>query len=502
MRKLSLDGDWQLAHCPDGEGSIATLDRLEWIPAQVPGEVHWDLLRAGKIDDPFFDLNHLKMRPLEEHEFWYRRQFHVPPEMSGERVELVFEGLDCFATVWLNGLCVGRSANALVPRVFDVTTAVRPGEENEIVVRLASPLKAVEGKDLTGCAAAMDTKERLWARKSDQCYGWDIALRLVTVGIWRPVTLVAYDRAILRDFFLRTTSLAEQGAAAQVVLEVEVEALTAAEAGLSVEATAICGDSRLQLAAPVRDGKAVMEATVVRPKLWWTWDLGEPHLYALTIVLREGPQELGRRQAHVGLRTIRLLQEPPGGRERSFVFELNGVRFFARGLNWTPCDAIYPRAEPWKQQRLVRLARQLNCNMLRVWGGGIYEPDQFYAECDRQGIMLFHDFLYACAIYPQVPEFLELAREEAETAVRRLRNHPSLALWCGDNEVDCAYWWWFGEHRDPWTENKITRQVLPEVVARLDGTRPYRPFVVSGLADGGGYAGGRPSLAAEQPRLG
>ncbi|MBC7286849.1 MAG: hypothetical protein H5T86_02160 [Armatimonadetes bacterium] len=475
MPELSLNGDWEIAHCPDGEGDVARLDELSWIPARVPGEVHWDLLRAGLIPDPFFDLNHLKMRELEAHEFWYRRLFFVPGEMAAERLELVFEGLDCFATVWVNARLVGQSANALVPRRFDVTEAIRPGATNEIVVRLASPIRAVEGKDLSGCAAAYDTVERLWARKSDQCYGWDIALRLVTVGIWRPVRLISYNRAILRDYFFRTLFIEPDRSSAVVRVEAEVELLSAAPQGLTVDCRARCGDSELAVTAPVADGRAVMDVEVPSPKLWWTWDLGEPNLYDLTITLREGPHELGRIDTRVGIRTIRLVQEPEGARERSFVFELNGEKFFARGLNWTPCDAIYPRAEPWKQQRLVRFARHLNCNMLRVWGGGIYEPDQFYAECDAQGIALFHDFPYACAIYPQAPEFLEMARDEAEAAVRRLRNHPSIVLWSGDNENDCAYWWWFGGHRDPWKENRITRQVLPEVVYRLDGTRPYIP---------------------------
>lgn len=472
---LSLDGYWELSHCPDGEALLDSLDGLEWIPARVPGEVHWDLLRAGKIPDPFFDLNHVHMRQLEEHEFWYRRRFRVPPQLAGERVELAFDGLDCFATVWLNGMLVGQSANALVPQVFDATAAVQPGAENEIIVRLASPIRAVEGKDIDGCAAAFDTTERLWARKSDQCYGWDIALRLVTVGIWRSVRLVSYSRAILRDFFLRVERLEERGEEAEVVLEAYVETISAADASLQVDATARCGDSVLRLEGDVRDGRALMRGTLPKPRLWWTWDLGEPALYDVTVTLREGPHELGRLQSRVGLRTVRLVEQPEDARERTFVFELNGKRFFARGLNWTPCDAIYPRAEPWKQQRLVRFARRINCNMLRIWGGGIYEPDAFYQECDRQGVAVFHDFMYACALYPQSPQFLEIARQEAEAVVRRLRNHACILLWCGDNENDVAYTEWFGGGRNPWQENSITRRVLPDVLNRLDGTRPYIP---------------------------
>ncbi|MCX7597281.1 MAG: hypothetical protein N2512_00210, partial [Armatimonadetes bacterium] len=273
MRKLSLDGMWEITHCPDGQGSAESLSGLEWIPAQVPGEVHLDLMRAGKLEDPFFDLNHIKARELEQHEFWYRHSFDVPAEMAGDRVELVFEGLDCFATVWLNGVEVGRSANALVPRVFDVTQAIRPGQENQILIRLASPIKAVEELSLEGANAGMDTVERLWARKPDQQYGWDIALRLVTFGIWRHVHLVSHSRAVLRDLFFRTESIDPDGNAATVALDVEVEPLTAAEADLSVHAAARCGDSCFEMGAPVENGRACMKAVVENPKLWWPWDL-------------------------------------------------------------------------------------------------------------------------------------------------------------------------------------------------------------------------------------
>jgi len=475
MLRLDLCGEWELSHCPNGEGSVDRISRLRWVPARVPGEVHWDLMRCGELPNAFFDLNHLVHRELEEQEFWYRRRFHVPASLIGERIELVFEGLDCFATVWLNGRLVGHSANALVPRIFDITDALRPGEENEIVVRLASPIKAVEGKDISGCAASFGTVERLWARKSDQCYGWDIAPRLVTVGIWRPVYIIAYSRAILRHVFVRAAEIMDGGRAARVVVEAEIETLSAAEESLHVQISGRCGESTFGGEAPVSNGLARMEIELAHPKLWWTWDLGEPNLYRVCAYLYEGPHQLGRFEQDVGLRVVRLVQEPEEDRERTFVFELNGERLFARGLNWTPCDAIYPRAEPWKQQRLVRFARALNCNMLRVWGGGIYEPDEFYQECDRQGIAVFHDFMYSCALYPQSDEFLAIARDEAEAAVRRLRNHACIVLWCGDNEVDVGYRHWYGGGRDPWKENRITRQVLPEVVRRLDGTRPYIP---------------------------
>ncbi len=489
MRKsLSLNGVWQLWHCKDGQGTIDSLESVSWLEGHVPGCAHYDLLQQGRLEDPFFEKNTRKLAELEHHEWWYRTEFTVPGGFSGERVELVCEGLDTFATVWLNGREVGRHANMFVPASFDVTGMVRPGEKATLVVRLASPLAAVAGLPLEGAHATMNDPERLWARKADQCYGWDIAPRIVTAGIWRAVRLVAYPRARIGDDFLRTTAVAIGGASGEAVAghdtqpgqrasvryEVPVEVFAGEATGLTVTVEAVCGESRFGGEAPVVDGVACFEFEVDDARLWWTWDLGEPSLYDLTVSLHESGMLLDQKRRRQGLRTVRLVQEDQGAGKVSYGFELNGVRLFARGMNWTPASCYHALAEGDKHDRLLEMCRRMNLNMLRVWGGGVYEPAAWFGKLDELGILVYQDFMMSCAVYPLHPDFLAIRAEEAADVVKRLRNFACLALWSGDNENDCAYWGWFGEKIDV-RKNRLTREVLPAAVARFDGTRDYVP---------------------------
>ncbi len=514
MRKtISLNGTWQLWHCKDGQGRADELQGIPWLEGNVPGCAHYDLLRQGRIEDPFFEKNTRKLYDLELEEWWYRTSFEVPAGFPGERTELLFEGLDTFATVWLNGQEIGRHSNMFIPAAFDVTAALRAAQRNELVVHLASPLKAVEGLPLEGASATMNDPERLWARKLDQCYGWDIAPRIVTAGIWRPVTLVTFGRARIGDDFFRTVSLAEGAngqagheappyngdacrarvhpappfpgagheappyngaAAAQVVHDVPVEVLAGSAEGLKVKVTGTCEESRFEAEGPVVDGNARLEITVPEAKLWWTWDLGTPILYELTISLYDGDQLVDQKRRRQGVRTIRLVQEEQGEGKVCYVFELNGVRFFARGMNWTPADCYHALGEGDKHRRLLQMSRDMNLNMLRVWGGGVYEPPAWFEQLDELGILVYQDFMMSCAIYPLHPDFLKIMAQEAEVVIKGLRNFACLGLWSGDNENDCAYWGWFGESIDVRT-NLLTRQVLPDAVARFDGTRDYLP---------------------------
>ncbi|NSW57283.1 MAG: hypothetical protein HPY44_14810 [Armatimonadetes bacterium] len=481
-RTFSLDGEWQLWHCKNGQGRPDEVQGISWIKATVPGCAHYDLLVAGHIEDPFFEFNTKKLYELEGHEWWYRREFRVPPDFVGEHVELVCEGLDTFATVWLNGKEVGRHSNMFTPCRFDVTGALQPGKRNELVVRLASPIESVKGLPLDGAHATMNTPERLWARKIDQCYGWDIAPRIVTAGIWRSLRLEAFERARISDDFLRVTAitpspanpLAENGTRASVRHDVSVEIISGSAEGLRVEVSGVCGDSEFRWEAPLDGDECAASFDVENARLWWTWDIGNPDLYDLTVSLFDGDKLLDRRHRKQGLRTVRLVEEEEGPGRVSYVFELNGVKVFARGMNWTPADCYHARAEGAKHRELLDMVRRMNLNMLRVWGGGVYEPHAWFQQLDELGIMVYQDFMMSCAIYPTHPDFLAIMAEEAEAVIRGLRNYACLALWSGDNENDCAYWGWFGENIDV-RKNTIVRQVLPDAIERFDGTRDYVP---------------------------
>ena len=473
-KTLPLDGQWHLYFCPDGSGdpqAILSSRNIEWLPARVPGLAHLDLFAAGRIEDPFFETNTRNLRYLEKQECWYRTVFRLPPDFARDRVELEFDGLDTFAAIWLNGIQAGRHANMFTPLCLDVTKHLRAGADNVLLLRLASPIAAVRDLDLTGCSAAFDTTERLWARKAQEGYGWDIAPRIVTAGIWRPVRIIARDRAALRDVHF-TCKLRK--ASALLRFHIEIEDFTGAKPPLSVTVQGAHADQKFQASAEVSGPSASLELTLRRPRLWWPWDLGEPALYDATVTLAAGHQVLDRKHMRLGLRQVRLLQ-PKDERGRAFYFEINDKPAFARGLNWTPADALYPRAQGQRHRLLLDMTRAMNANMLRVWGGGVYEPDAFYQRCSELGIMVWQDFMFACAVYPQAAGFLAQVQQEAETTVRRLRNFPCLVLWSGDNEVDSCYPdQGAGRGKGRWS-NRINREVLPEVCRRLDPSRPYIP---------------------------
>jgi len=477
---IDLEGTWQLAYGPDGDGAIdqfsgSAAGNVDWLEARVPGEVHLDLERAGIIEDPFYGLNHRKLRELEKNEWWLRRTFEVADDARWDGAELVFEGLDTFATMWLNGAVVGRSANSFVAWRFDVTDALKRGE-NELVVRIASATERVNRDDFAQYPTAHKALERLAVRKAQMSYGWDIAPRLVNAGIWRPVRLELHNRGRITGVYVATVSAGKENA--RLHLEAEIEAFGPYE-GLEVAVHFHCRLSNIARRFRMTGPKVAFDVDVWRPELWWPHTMGEANLYNLECTLIDGDQVIDRYEETFGIRQVDLVQEPTGD-GTSFCFKINGRSHFMRGLNWTPADAIFARGDGQRALKAVDVAHELGVDMLRVWGGGVYEDDRFFARCDQLGVLVWQDFMFTAAIYPTEDDFLQAVADEARKVVRRLRNFPSLALWSGDNEVD----WWSAElsahHGAMWRgrahyESPITRKVLKDVCAELDPFRPYIP---------------------------
>jgi len=442
-------------------------------PARVPGDVRTSLLEIGRLAPPFYNMNVKTCQWVEDQEWWYRTTFEAPPARNdvGIRYLLTFDGLDSLTTVYLNGIEVGSHRNMFIPAVFDVTPYLRPAGPNTLAVRF-DPI-AVKGRVIESQWGR--NPERVWVRKAQYGFGWDFAPRLISVGIWQGVTLRRFLSARLKGIFFKTARLA--AGAAEVVVIAEVERW-AEVPELTVQVTLSRGGRKLTTEAPVVEDRAEVSLTVPNPDLWWTHDLGEPALYDLEVALRAGTCELDRQTERVGIRTIRLDRSPdpeePG--TRFFTFVLNGVRVFCRGASWVPADSFPAQVDKARYRRLLKLAAKANMNMLRVWGGGIYEKDALYRPCDELGILVWQDSMFACARYPEDLPFLAEAEREAEEVVRRLRNHPSLALWCGNNEND-----WLEEMQglarpeDDFPGRRIYHELLPSVVERLDGTRPYWP---------------------------
>jgi beta-mannosidase len=489
---------------------------------RVPGDVHAALLAAGRLRDPFYGRQEEEARWVEDREWWYRFGFEGPaaaPEPD-ERLVLVCNGLDTFVTLWLNGKRLGEHRNMFREVLFDVTRLIRPGASNALALCFHPPLRQQlpPPPDPWG-----PNQERVSMRKAQYGYGWDWGPRLPTVGVWRPIELQRQRRAVLHGVHFSTVELSRDRSRALVRVRVEVDSF-ALRGALSVQVKlrgeeGTAGEATLQLRQA--NGKSAAEGYLVveSPRLWWTHEFGEPHLYELETVLfaKEDGGELGldRRSQKVGIRRLELDQSPdpdePGS--RFFRFVLNGVPIFAKGANWIPADSFVGSLDARRYELLLVKAREANMNMIRVWGGGIYEHDAFYDLCDRLGLLVWQDFMFACASYPETPpEFVSEVEAEARYQVTRLRSHPSLALWCGNNENQWIYdrlHWQNSRNRVP--GSLYYHEILPRVTAEVDGVTPYWPGSPyagddhNGQTDGDVHDwdvwhGGYPRRFGEEPR--
>jgi beta-mannosidase len=456
-----------------------------WHPASVPGCVHTDLLAAGSIVDPFYGTNEDSLQWIELDDWEYRTTFTAVEEvLARQRIDLVFEGLDTYASVYLNDSLVLEGDNMFREWRVDCAAMIREGK-NELRVLFRSPVRKVEnewrslGRELPG-------GPRVLTRKAAYHYGWDWAPRFVTCGVWRPVRLEAWDGSRIVSMRIIQHEISSAGARLTAELEIESAVEHYAEIDLYV-----CGprnEAPRELAAAGRLLSAGKETVgidfeIVEPLLWWPNGMGEQHLYTIIAQL-EGAELLDETEAVIGLHTVELITERDGAGE-SFFFEVNGVPLFMKGANWVPMDSFVPRVGEDRYRSILQAAAGAHMNMLRVWGGGVYEDDRFYDLCDELGILVWQDFMFACAMYPGDDEFMQNVESEAVGAVERLRNHPCIALWCGNNEGSEGWhnWGWqrrYGYSADDsariWRDyEKLFHRLLPRIVSEHDGTRPYHP---------------------------
>jgi beta-mannosidase len=472
-----LDGPWKLYYFPQGKYHISSPEQLKAqgltpIEADVPGEVALDLSRKGELpSDLFFADNITKLRPYELYEWWYQREFPTPAGAAGRRVELRFRGVDCLATYWLNGKKLGETADSMVEHSFDVTGMLDGG--NVLTVRLRSPIVEAAGKtydpDVT-FNAGKTNQESTWIRRPAHSYGWDIMPRAVTAGLWRPVELIVHAPQEITNLYIATT--AAQPGRARLSVSYQVSTDLALLPQLSLRLEGRCGDSTFVFKQKLEFVAGRFEGEVANPRLWWPHGYGDPNLYNVTTQLLQNDKVIASREDTVGIRKLELIRTETTSPEKpgQFLFKVNGVPILVKGSNWVPADAFHSR-DASRYEKILALFIDLGCNFLRSWGGNVYEDDAFFDICDRHGIMVWQDFAMACEIYPQTPEFVDTIRQEAIAVVRKLRNHPSLALWSGDNEVDTIY---YGRGFDP-AHNQITRELLPAVVFEGDPYRPYLP---------------------------
>lgn len=476
---MELSGEWRLQHYEVGQVpplqlADPGLDDRFWMTAAVPGDVHSALIERKLIEHPYYGHNDIKCRWIEQKEWWYRTKFELDEAPSrAERLELAFEGLDTFATIYVNGLEIGRTANMHRRYVYDVTGIVNRGR-NTVAVKF-DPL-FLHNRDKAQMQWSSYTKERPWIRKAAMNFGWDWGPRLVTTGIWGKVYLKRSKRARLDSVYARTVTADKDRATVRASIEAKCFDRSAE---LTYRACLIdaLGKTAAEAAGRLERSRAELSLTIDRPELWWTHDLGRPYLYELEVVLYADGQETDRYRKPFGIRTIELLLQDEQGRN-AFAFLVNGVRLFAKGSNWIPVDNFIGSAPDKRYTDLIELAVESNMNMLRIWAGGIYEKDIFYDECDRLGVLVWQDFAFANALFPDYnADFMDNVRQEAICNVKRLRNHASLALWCGNNEIDWLYDMKSsdGDITCPFYGESIYHALLPEVLEQYDDSRPYWP---------------------------
>ncbi|HMJ24286.1 MAG TPA: glycoside hydrolase family 2 TIM barrel-domain containing protein, partial [Pyrinomonadaceae bacterium] len=469
---ISVDTGWQFRE----------VGKDQWYPANVPGCVHTDLLNNKLIDDPFYRDNEKNLQWIGKTDWEYRTTFNLTAEMlQRTNLELVFEGLDTYARVFLNDELLMSADNMFRTWRVDARRLAKPGA-NTLRIHFRSPINEVlpiMAKMDYELPAGNDQGEKTspHTRKAPYQYGWDWGPRFVTSGIWRPVYLKAWDNARVSDLHLVSREI--RADVANLTAEVEVVA------GITTAATIVIDDLTDKTIAVERrvtltpgTNRFTLNFIIPHPALWWPNGLGAHPLYTFKARLLINGKPIDEATTRTGLRSLELKQERDGS-GKSFTFVINGVPVFAKGGNWIPADSFPSRISKDKYRELVQSVRDTNMNMLRVWGGGIYERDDFYDLCDEMGILVWQDFMFGCSMYPGDQAFLENVRQEASDNVRRLRNHPSIVIWVGNNEIESGWFHWGWKEKLPaklWDDYlKIFYGVLPEVCKSLDPSRPYWP---------------------------
>lgn len=474
---ISLNGEWKLYFYEEHTADICTPDQLiasgiAPISAAVPGNVELDLSRAGLLPDELYKgMNIVKAEKFESYSWWYETAFPTPEYDAGAAAELRFAGVDCVAEYFLNGEQLGRSDNALIPAVFDVTEHLKPGADNRLFVHIFSSMNAAysEKYEMFSLQNSWHANyETLGLRKPAHSFGWDIMPRAVSAGLYRDVNLTVVSCCRFAQLAYHVVRLEENAAVVRFSYELDIQPEMVAQ-GLQIDIEGRCGESHFLQRAPVRFKAGYVEFSIENPKLWWPYGYGEANLYATAVTVRQGEKVLSKRTLNVGLRTVALLRSDSlTDKDAQFQFQVNGVDIFCRGSNWVPLDAYHSR-DAARYEQAFALVKDIGCNILRCWGGNVYEQEQFYDLCDKNGVMVWQDFSMACYVYPITDEFCTQLTAEATHVVKSLRTHPSILLWSGDNECDETL---YLHGIDP-AKNKLTRQILPDVVLRHDPTRPY-----------------------------
>lgn len=465
MKVLTLNGEWKLLGKPQESEEKPLV-----LKAEVPGCVQLDLSKAGYLpEDLYLGENIKETEKFEEWEWWYERTFTAPQER--ENVYIVFEGVDCIAEYFINGEKIGESENMLVSHEFEIGRYLKEGE-NTVTVHIKSAVIAAHYTEFDiNSSASWGNPIETAIRRAPHSYGWDIMPRAVTAGLWREVKIEVRDKIYFSQLFLKP-----ELDKCDIIYELKCN--WSDFKNVEVAFAGSCGDdSSFEFRFPVKNKIDKLSAYIENPKLWWPYGYGEPNLYDFTAQIFKDGELVHEEKKHFGLRTVSLEKtDTTDGVGGQFRFLINGVEILCKGSNWVPMDAFHSR-DAKRYDKAFEFVKDIGCNILRCWGGNVYEDHKFFDFCDRNGIMVWQDFSMACRLYPENEGFKRLLYDEAVKVIRKLRNHPSIILWSGDNEIDLV----ISPIYDP-NKNTLTREVLPTAVRLNDIGRPYlasSPFLSS-----------------------
>jgi beta-mannosidase len=449
-----------------------TLKYGQWLKASVPGTIHTDLLAERLIPEPFYSDNEDKLQWVGQIDWAYKTAFDIPKDfVPGKKINLVFEGLDTVADIILNDEKIDSVNNMFRKHNYDVTSLIKK-KNNKLEINFTSAENYAKAQEaLNGKVPVALRSERVHIRKAQYSFGWDWGPIFITTGIWRSVYLQQVEENTIEDFTFETLSISESKAV--VRLKVGVKQPLKSDFKLKVNLSGERTVYETEINASTGAVDFISEFEIKNPELWYPNGSGKPYLYKLEILLIKDKIVLDKLNKKVGIRTIKLQLDDNG--KPTFRFIINGQPVFLKGSNWIPSDAFLPRISDEKYRTLLTKAKEANMNVVRVWGGGIYEKNVFYELCDELGLVVWQDFMFACAAYPENESFLNNVALEVAQNVLRIQYHPSIAIWCGNNENE---WLWYQAFNTSYTKMsgyKIYHDLIPGILKKLDPNRPYWP---------------------------
>jgi len=477
---LSLNGIWKLKAFKPGELLKDNISSIEidssWININVPGDVYYALFESGMIPDPMYGDNYIKCKWVAEYDWLYYKSFKVPSNFKQNKTFLVFRGIDTYSMVWFNGKKIGSTDNMFREYEFNIADLLRVKQENHIIVLIKSTIKNIE-KFSNKKYISLFNKKRIFVRKAQCHFGWDWAPDLPAIGIWRDCEILSRREHQIDNVFIKT----KIDGIVTFFIETDHPPERTELNGLSVnydinerkyKLVIKIYDDRKNLVKKeeieVRGGKNYLTLKLNNPKLWWPNGYGESYLYNYTVELIRNGNEFDCYSGKFGIREIELKQDPKKNGEFNFQFLINGIPVFCKGANWIPPELFMGTIRKEKYLRLIKLAKEANFNILRIWGGGVYENDEFYELCDENGIMIWQDFMFSCSDLPgDQPWFLEMIIPEIEFQLKRLRNHPSIIYWCGGNELAI-----YAGYKVSFSY-RIFHYIIRGLCNDLDSSRPY-----------------------------